>query len=691
MVGMGLPRTKMMRENGLGGKHVGKDQEGRVEGGGRGAAGSVEGVSTGASTSTSTTGGSACEMTPTPATPAGREVPGAGRGGVDAVGGAVVTVEDTTGSWATTDAVREGEEEEEGGMRDEDAVIDELVELMEQQVGLEVGDAISCDDAGFGKFLDELRAEGVCTRLKDLRKLLFGQKGMYKSRSRWALAHWRFLLHYTTNNHLESYHGTLKIARMIGAAVVRLHAVVRAIVAADKFILEGAHRRVEEAVGYSKAVAKAWEKVVRVGLVDAIAAVEAERFPDRSLTFKGVAARKVSLKLKLHAPRTFEWGLLGACIVMGSTERHLQSLMISMATLREELEATDVYAERTVAPEDPESGEWMVKGVYRVQLGEHAGGRLCTCPAFAGLGYICKHVLYVLFQVVSDCGGGSRSSGGYGGGAASHAVSTIKTVLGLIPAEYFTPQTLINHAHDALVVQEITNKFMAALAGHQGASISPMEGGQVSDWNQPSTSSPASASVVESASGEPVVVHGSPKKTRGQREARLEHVLSSPASTSSRSSQRAEQREADETEVIKAFTDNARLMRQLHHNVQNGSLDMYTDQELRVLCEMIKKTEMALALATEDEERGGRRMTRTRGPRSGRHGKVVGSSSGTRSGTSSSRRKRKRSGPKASDIARRNALEDPLPPADVSGVQRVKKHKSSARKSLTTAVRKVIG
>ena len=56
---------------------------------------------------------------------------------MDAVGGAVVTVEDSTGSWATTDAVREGEEEEEG-MRDEDAVIDELLELMEQQVGLEV-------------------------------------------------------------------------------------------------------------------------------------------------------------------------------------------------------------------------------------------------------------------------------------------------------------------------------------------------------------------------------------------------------------------------------------------------------------------------------------------------------------------------------------------------------------------------
>ena len=549
MVDMGLPRTKMMRENGLGGKHVGKDQEGGMEGGGMGvidisvaAAGSTEGAlagaSTIASTSTSTTGGSACEMAPTPATP-GREAPGAapgaGRGGVDAVGGAVVTVEDSTGSWATTDAVREGEEEEEG-MRDEDAVIDELLELMEQQVGLEVGDAISCDDAGFGKFLDELRAEGVCTRLKDLRKLLFGQKGMYRSRSRWALAHWRFLIHYTTNNHLESYHGTLKIARMIGAAVVRLHAVVRAIVAADKVILEGAHRRVEEAVGYSKAVAKAWEKVVRVGLVKAIAAVEAERFPDRSLMFEKVAPRKVGWKLKMRGPRAFEWGLLGACIVMGSTERHLQSLMISMATLREGLEATDVYAEETVAPENPESGEWMVKGVYRVQLGEHAGGRLCTCPAFAGLGYICKHVLYVLFQVVSDCGGGSRSSGGHGGGAASHAVSTIKTVLGLIPAEYFTPQTLINHAHDTLVVQEITNKFMAALAGHQGVSISPMEGGQVSDWNQPSFSSPASASVVESASGEPAVVHGYPKKTGGRSEARLEHVLSSPASDTSRSS-----------------------------------------------------------------------------------------------------------------------------------------------------------
>ena len=559
MVDMGLPRTKMMREKGLGGKDVGKDQEEGMEGGGMGvidisvaAAGSTDdalaGASTSLSTSTSITGGSACEMAPTPATP-GREAPGAapgaGRGGVDAVGGAVVTVEDSTGSWATTDAVREGEEEEEG-MRDEDAVIDELLELMEQQVGLEVGDAISCDDAGFGKFLDELRAEGVCTRLKDLRKLLFGQKGMYRSRSRWALAHWRFLIHYTTNNHLESYHGTLKIARMIGAAVVRLHAVVRAIVAADKVILEGAHRRVEEAVGYSKAVAKAWEKVVRVGLVKAIAAVEAERFPDRSLMFEKVAPRKVGWKLKMRGPRAFEWGLLGACIVMGSTERHLQSLMISMATLREELEATDVYAEETVAPENPESGEWMVKGVYRVKLGEHAGGRMCTCPAFAGLGYICKHVLYVLSQVVSDCGGGSRSSGG----AASRALSTIKTVLDLIPAEYFTPQTLINHAHDSLVLQEKTNKWRALLSGHQNASFSPMEGVQASDWNQASTSSPASASVVESASGEqrgePTVVHGSPKKTGGRSEARLEHVLSSPASATSRLSQRAEQRAADE-------------------------------------------------------------------------------------------------------------------------------------------------
>ena len=207
----------------------------------------------------------------------------------------------------------------------------------------------------------------------------------------------------------------------------------------------------------------------------------------------------------------------------------------------------------------------------------------------------------------------------------------------------------------------------------------------MSDWNQ--TSSPASASVVESASGEPAVVHGSPKKTGGRSEARLEHVLSSPASDTSRSSQRAEQRAADEAEVIDAFSNNARLMRQLHHNVQNGSLRMYTDQELRVLCKMIKKTEVELAIATEDVERGGRSMIRTRGPRSGRHGKAAGSSSKT----SSSGRKRKRSGPRSGGMATSNALGDPLPPADVSGVQRVKKHKSSARKSLTTAVRKVIG
>merc|ERR1711991_615054 len=116
----------------------------------------------------------------------------------------------------------------------------------------------------------------------------------------------------------------------------------------------------------------------------------------------------------------------------------------------------------------------------------------------------------------------------------------------------------------------------------------------------------------------------------------------------------------DEAEVIDAFSNNARLMRQLHHNVLNGSLNVYTDQELRVLCSMIKKTEVELAMATEDVERGGRRMIRTRGPRSGRHGKVAGSSSGTYSSTSSGGRKRKRSGSGAGG----HAVGDPLPPAD---------------------------
>ena len=115
---------------------------------------------------------------------------------------------------------------------------------------------------------------------------------------------------------------------------------------------------------------------------------------------------------------------------------------------------------------------------------------------------------------------------------------------------------------------------------------------------------------------------------------------------------------------------------------------MYTDQELRVLCSMIKKTEVELAMATEDVERGGRRrMIRTRGPRPERHGKVAGSSSGTSSSTSSGGRKRKRSGSGVGG----HVVGDPLPSADVSGVQRVKKHKSSATKSRTTAVRKVIG
>ena len=49
--------------------------------------------------------------------------------------------------------------------------------------------------------------------------------------------------------------------------------------------------------------------------------------------------RKAGMRM-YHGP--FEWGRLGGCIVMGPTERHLQSLMISTATLREELEATDV-------------------------------------------------------------------------------------------------------------------------------------------------------------------------------------------------------------------------------------------------------------------------------------------------------------------------------------------------------------
>ena len=688
MVGMGLPKTKMMRENGLGRKPAGVAQQegGRTGGtgearGGGVLAGDVDGdvaaaSTTSTSTSTSATRGlargSARDTARTPVTPGGNN-PGAGKDRGNAVGGSAVTVEDTTGSWATTDAVREDEDDDDDGVRDEDAVIDELVELMGKEVGLEAQQDISCDDVAFGKLLEELRAGGVCGRLKDLKTLLFGQRGMYKSRSRWALAFWRFLIHYTTNNHLESYHGTLKIARLIGAVVVRLHAVVRAIVAADKVILEGARKRVQAAVGYSKSVAHAWEKVAGVGLVKAIAAVEAERFPGRSLTFKKAVARRVSLKLKLRTPRAFEWGLLGACIVMGSTERHLQSLMISMATLREELEGTDVYAERTVAPEDPESGEWMVKGVYRVQLGEHAGGRLCTCPAFAGLGYICKHVLFVLSQVILDGGGLST---------ASATASVISNVLDLIPAEYFTPQTLINRAHDSLILQQTTDEFLALLVDQDDGACAAEQAMEVVP---PSSSTLSSGPSARAPSG---VVHGSPKKTGGRGgEPRLEHVLSSPASDTSRSSQRAEQRAEYEAEVVDAFTNNARLMRQLHLNIQNGSLNVYTDQELLVLCNMIRKTEMGVALATEDEGRGGRSMIRTWGPRSGRHGRATGSSSST----SSSGRKRKRSGPRAGGMATSNTLGDPLPPADVSGAQKVKKQKSSARRSRTTALSKVIG
>lgn len=265
-----------------------------------------------------------------------------------------------------------------------------------------------CDyDVDLDDWVDVLAAltNGDVSSRKRVATFFFGKDGKVASASHWARAWWTAWRHYSSTNHLESYHRLIKVDELIGALVVRVPKVIRNLVRSDGDIIARKHYG-------SLFAAAAYSKHLLLHRMDDAASEAAlglvsERVGASAVLLR-VKARKAPLFRRAARKLTFvEEVVHGAFIVAVSSERALKLMAKTMATVTSQSDLHPV-----LVGGDLSSIVTFTVNDHFVRLGREAHGSLCDCLSFANLGYICKHVLAAVYSLLADKAGALDYAGG---------------------------------------------------------------------------------------------------------------------------------------------------------------------------------------------------------------------------------------------------------------------------------------